>query len=206
MENVLCMNQSTGIRAYVYPIVLLSVTCVCRVKVAYIVRSGQRIPVKAHVEDNILYPAPVHVHDQRHGFLNKLKCAYEASLACSTCHVYVNEVYVDKQPQPEQRDGYPSGRFSHLHRGTLELCQSDHWVLGHLPDPSIAQFARLASSRKILGGSKLLPFKNDGGHCVLGPLNAAEMFWYPSPDLCLDTILSRSSTHNSFACMAWLLL
>ena len=28
--------------------------------------------------------------------------------------------------------------------------------------------------------------------------NAAEMFWYHSPDLCLDTILSRSSTDNSF--------
>jgi hypothetical protein len=28
------------------------------------------------------------------------------------------------------RNGCPSGRFSHLHRGTLELCQSDHWVLG----------------------------------------------------------------------------
>ena len=32
------------------------------------------------------------------------------------------------------RDGCPSGRFSHLHRGTLELCQSDHQVLGHLSD------------------------------------------------------------------------
>jgi hypothetical protein len=32
------------------------------------------------------------------------------------------------------------------------------------------------------------------------------MFWYPSPDLCLDTILSRSSTDNSFNPMAWFLL
>jgi hypothetical protein len=32
------------------------------------------------------------------------------------------------------------------------------------------------------------------------------MFWYPSPDLCLDTILSRSSTDNSFDLMAWFLL
>uniref|UniRef100_A0A4W5K403 VPS18 core subunit of CORVET and HOPS complexes n=1 Tax=Hucho hucho TaxID=62062 RepID=A0A4W5K403_9TELE len=32
----------------------------------------------------------------------------------------------------------------------------------------------------------------------LGTFNAAEMFWYPSPDLCLDTILSRRSTDNSF--------
>jgi hypothetical protein len=32
------------------------------------------------------------------------------------------------------------------------------------------------------------------------------MFWYPSPDLCLDTILSLSSTGNSFDLMAWFLL
>ena len=55
-----------------------------------------------------------------------------------------------------------------------ELCQSDHQVLGHLPDqglsPPIAQFGRAASFRKNLVGSKLLPFKNDGGHYVLGDL------------------------------------
>ena len=38
------------------------------------------------------------------------------------------------------------------------------------PSPPIAQFGRAASSRKSLGGSKLLTFKNDGGHCVLGDL------------------------------------
>ena len=40
----------------------------------------------------------------------------------------------------------------------------------------------------------------------LGTFNAAEMFWYPSPDLCLDIILSRSSTDNSFNLMAWFLI
>ena len=40
----------------------------------------------------------------------------------------------------------------------------------------------------------------------LGTFNAAEMFWYPSPGQCLDTILSRSSTDNSFGLMAWFLL
>ena len=53
---------------------------------------------------------------------------------------------------------------------TEELCQSDHGVLGHLPDqgPSfslIVQFRRAASSRKDLGGSKLLPFKNGDLQC-----------------------------------------
>jgi hypothetical protein len=45
------------------------------------------------------------------------------------------------------RDGCPAGRFSHLHRGTLEFCQSDHQFLGHLcdqrPSPPIAQFGQV---------------------------------------------------------------
>ena len=91
-----------------------------------------------------------------------------------------------------------------------ELCQSDHWVLGHLPDqgpsPPIAEIGRAASSRKSLGGSKHLQFKDDGGHCVLGELQCCRHFWYPSPDLCFDTILSRSSKDNSFDLIAWFLL
>ena len=51
---------------------------------------------------------------------------------------------------------------------------SDLRVLGHLPDqgssPPITQFGRAASSMKSVGGSRLLPFKNDGGHCVPGDL------------------------------------
>jgi hypothetical protein len=38
----------------------------------------------------------------------------------------------------------------------------------------------------------------------LWTFNAAEMFCYPSPDLCLDTILSAMG--NSFNLMAWFLL
>jgi hypothetical protein len=70
------------------------------------------------------------------------------------------------------RDGCPSGRFSHLYRGILELFQSERRDLGHIPDqcpsPPIAPFGWAASSSKSLGGSKLLPFKKDGAHCVLG--------------------------------------
>ena len=86
------------------------------------------------------------------------------------------------------RDGGPSGRVSHLHRGTLELCQSDHRVFGHLPDqsPSTPE-RRAASSRKTLGGSKHIPFKNGGGsqavsqpaltgrpmsQCTIGPVSS----------------------------------
>ena len=41
---------------------------------------------------------------------------------------------------------------------------------------------------------------------LLGTFNAADMFWYPSPDLCLDKILSRSSTDNFFDLRVWFLL
>jgi hypothetical protein len=81
----------------------------------------------------------------------------------------------------------------------MRLCQSDHHVLGQLPSPPIAQFGRAASSRKSLGGSKHLPFfhlRMTEATLFLGTFNATEMFWYPSPELCLDTILSRSCTDN----------
>ena len=65
-------------------------------------------------------------------------------------------------------------------------------VLGHLLDQChsvpIAQFGQSTSSRKSLGGSKRF------------------LFWYPCPDLCLDTILSWSSTNNYFNLMAWFML
>ena len=49
------------------------------------------------------------------------------------------------------------------------ICHSDH-LPDQGPSPPIAEFGRAASSIKSLDGSKRLPFKNDGGHCVLGDL------------------------------------
>ena len=83
-------------------------------------------------------------------------------------------------------------------------------VLGHLPDqvssPLISQFCRAASSMTSLGGSKLLHLRMIESTVLLGTFNAAGIFWYPPPDLCLDTILSRRSTDNSFDLMALFLL
>ena len=79
------------------------------------------------------------------------------------------------------RDGCPSGSFSHLHRGTLELFQSNHhnwsptWPRPFSPNCSVP------SSRKSLGGSKLLPFKNDAGHCVLWDIQCCRHVWVPFP-------------------------
>ncbi|XP_030048759.1 ferredoxin-2, mitochondrial [Microcaecilia unicolor] len=66
------------------------------VNVVFIDRSGQRIPVKGKVGDNVLYLAHKHEID--------LEGACEASLACSTCHVYVNEKFLDKLPDPDERE------------------------------------------------------------------------------------------------------
>ncbi|KAJ8345129.1 hypothetical protein SKAU_G00293220 [Synaphobranchus kaupii] len=66
------------------------------VNVVYIDRLGKRIPVKAKVGDNVLFLA------RKHGI--DLEGACEASLACSTCHVYVKADYYDKLPQPEERE------------------------------------------------------------------------------------------------------
>ena len=74
----------------------------------------------------------------------------------------------------------------------VELCQSDHRVLGHLPDLlprllSLAWWPALGSHLRMMEATVLL-----------GTFNAA--------DLSLDTILARSSTDNSFDLKAWFLL
>ncbi|XP_054319713.1 ferredoxin-2, mitochondrial isoform X2 [Pongo pygmaeus] len=66
------------------------------VNVVFVDRSGQRIPVSGRVGDNVLHLA------QRHGV--DLEGACEASLACSTCHVYVSEDHLDLLPPPEERE------------------------------------------------------------------------------------------------------
>ncbi|XP_075899645.1 ferredoxin-2, mitochondrial isoform X2 [Nelusetta ayraudi] len=66
------------------------------VNVVYIDRSGKRIPIKAKVGDNVLYLA------HKHGI--ELEGACEASLACSTCQVYVSDAHFDKLPEPEERE------------------------------------------------------------------------------------------------------
>ncbi|KAG7281634.1 hypothetical protein CRUP_019146 [Coryphaenoides rupestris] len=66
------------------------------VNVVYVDRSGQRIPVRAKVGDNVLYLA------HKNGI--ELEGACEASLACSTCHVYVSSEHLDKLPDPVERE------------------------------------------------------------------------------------------------------
>ncbi|XP_074836055.1 ferredoxin-2, mitochondrial [Carettochelys insculpta] len=66
------------------------------VNVVFIDRAGRRIPVQGHVGEDALRLA------QRHDI--ELEGACEASLACSTCHLYVSQEFVDKLPAPDERE------------------------------------------------------------------------------------------------------
>nr|XP_058916999.1 ferredoxin-2, mitochondrial isoform X1 [Kogia breviceps] len=99
------------------------------VNVVFVDRSGQRIPVSGRVGDNVLYLAQRHGVDLEAQFMAASrplhlpfhqKCfptrssgsfssfrsrwACEASLACSTCHVYVSKDHLDLLPPPDERE------------------------------------------------------------------------------------------------------
>lgn len=88
--------------------------------VVFVDRAGRHVPVRGRVGDNVLHLA------QRHGL--ELEGRYrhrgrdrgevrgcpgaerggpagacEASLACSTCHVYVSAPHLDRLPAPDER-------------------------------------------------------------------------------------------------------
>ncbi|XP_071119436.1 adrenodoxin-like protein 1, mitochondrial isoform X1 [Haliotis cracherodii] len=66
------------------------------VNVVYIDKSGKRVPVRGKVGDNAMYLA--------HRYEIEIEGACEASLACSTCHVYVQEKYMDALPEPAEKE------------------------------------------------------------------------------------------------------
>ncbi|KAM4643872.1 ferredoxin-2, mitochondrial [Amazona ochrocephala] len=66
------------------------------VNVIFVDRTGREVPVQGRVGDNVLHLA------QRNGL--ELEGACEASLACSTCHVYVSAPHFDRIPAPDERE------------------------------------------------------------------------------------------------------
>ncbi|XP_039306276.1 adrenodoxin-like protein 1, mitochondrial isoform X2 [Solenopsis invicta] len=60
------------------------------VNVTFIDKTGKRVKIKGKVGDNVLYLA--------HRYEIEMEGACEASLACTTCHVYVHHDYMDKLP------------------------------------------------------------------------------------------------------------
>ena len=74
---------------------------------------------------------------------------------------------------------------SPISREELYSSVSDHWFLVTSLTKALLLWllnsARAASSRKSLGGSKCLLFKNEGGHCVSGDLQCCRHFLVPFP-------------------------
>jgi len=66
------------------------------VNVTFVDKAGERIFVRAKVGDNVLYLA------HRHGI--ELEGACEASLACSTCHVYVHTDFLDNINEATEKE------------------------------------------------------------------------------------------------------
>nr|CAG4642879.1 EOG090X0GMO [Evadne anonyx] len=115
------------------------------VNITFITKTGKRQPVRGKIGDNVLYLA------HRHGI--ELEGACEASLACSTCHVYVQEDYFDKLQEPlEAEDDMldmapglkPSSRLGcqiilsqDLEGMELQLpsITRNFYVDGHVPEP-----------------------------------------------------------------------
>jgi len=67
-----------------------------RVNVTFIDKNGKKFAIRGKVGDNVLYLA------HRYGI--EMEGACEASLACTTCHVYVHHDYIDKLPIPEEKE------------------------------------------------------------------------------------------------------
>ena len=83
-------------------------------------------------------------------------------------------------------------------------------VLGHLPDlgpfPRLRSLAGQPALESVLVVPNLFLLRMMEATVFLWTVNDAELFWYPSPDLCLNTTLSQHSTDNSVNHTAWFLL
>ncbi|CAG9116462.1 Adrenodoxin-mitochondrial [Plutella xylostella] len=66
------------------------------VNITYVDKDGKKTKVRGKIGDNVLYLA------HRYGI--EMEGACEASLACTTCHVYVNHDFVDKLPPSEEKE------------------------------------------------------------------------------------------------------
>ena len=88
---------------------------------------------------------------------------------------------------------------------TEELWSSVRVTIGFLVNsltkallPGLLSLAGRPDLGRVLAVPNFLHLRMMEATVFLGTFNAAEMFWYPSPNLCLDTILFLSSTDNYF--------
>jgi hypothetical protein len=84
-------------------------------------------------------------------------------------------------PSPQRN----SGALSEWPSGSLSPKPILPWLLSLAGQPALG---------RVLVDANFFHLRMMGATVFLGTFNASEMFWYPSPDLCLDIILSWSST------------
>lgn len=80
----------------VHDVCLCCCVCECSVKIHFVDQKGVKTTVQAPIGENILLVA--HANDI------DLEGACECSLACSTCHVYVDEENFVKLPEPAEEE------------------------------------------------------------------------------------------------------
>lgn len=66
------------------------------VNVTYVDKDGNKTHIRGKVGDNLMYLA--------HRYEVEMEGACEASLACTTCHCYVQGDFLDKLPVPEEKE------------------------------------------------------------------------------------------------------
>jgi len=115
------------------------------VNVIYVDRDGKDIPIRGKVGDNVMYLA------HRHNI--EIEGACEASLACCTCHVYVDNAYYDSLPEPKEEEEDMLDLAPFLQENSRLSCQiiltkkiegirleipkitRNFYVDGHVPEP-----------------------------------------------------------------------
>jgi len=66
------------------------------VNVTFVTKEKKRFPVRGKVGDNLLYLA--------HRYHVEMEGACEASLACTTCHVYVDDEFYKRLPEAVEKE------------------------------------------------------------------------------------------------------
>ena len=94
-----------------------------------------------------------------------------------------------------------SGRFSHLHRGTLELCQSDHHFPDQGPSPRLLSLARQPALGRVLVVPNFFHFRMIEA-TVLGDLQCCRNVLVPIARSVPWHNSVSSSTNYSFNLMA----
>ncbi|CAD5219552.1 unnamed protein product [Bursaphelenchus okinawaensis] len=115
------------------------------VNITYVTRDGTPKKVRGKIGDNVMYLA--------HRYNIEVEGACEASLACCTCHVYVDPQYFDILPEPKEEEEdmldmapvlKPTSRLSCQIILTKELdgitvtlprITRNFYVDGHVPEP-----------------------------------------------------------------------